>query len=222
MVAGTLWNPDLHPRGPDGQFIEKWGFIRWLVDGKWERGQVENILPNGELIVQPDSDPGSPTILKVNQAYSLPRPKGHIVGSPDPNAVADQPNWEKTGKQSGSNPGGFYTSTADTIRVRPTPSPEMVEQVVAKTNSFDDGYLFKDMQKTFEAVGVDKPELFVGLYTDPSGEKKMIFQTGPQVGGYGVLPEVVEEADWKEAKASADLRLWSQPHPMTQKRSSCN
>ena len=213
LVAGTLWNPDLHPRGPDGKFIEQWGFIRWLVDGMWERGQVENILPDGELIVKPDSDPGSPTILKVNQAYSLPTPKGHIAGSPDPNAAGEQPNWEKTGKQSGSNPGGFYTSTADTIRVRPTPSPEMIEQVVAKSNTFDEGYFYKDMEKVFQAVGTDKPDLFVGLYTDPSGQKKMIFQTGPQIGGYGVLPEVVEEADWKEAKASSDLKLWVTTSP---------
>ncbi len=69
LIAGVDdWNPDLHPRGRDGRFIEVFGWIKAVVDmfdgpdgksGKKKRkevvGQVEEIIPNKD-------NPGHPTI----------------------------------------------------------------------------------------------------------------------------------------------------------------
>lgn len=74
VAASRRWNPDLHPRGRDGRFIEVLGWVKAFVDmfdgpdgksGNMKRkqvvGQVQDIVPN------PDK-PGHPTIrVKVGR-----------------------------------------------------------------------------------------------------------------------------------------------------------
>jgi hypothetical protein len=201
LVAGTLWNPDLHPRGPDGKFIEKWGFVRWLVDGIWERGRVENILPDGKIIVNPDKDKGDLVELSTKQAYALPTPKGQIKGTPDPNSHNVPEAWEKVGGQGGSNPGGFY-KTKTTVPVRADPTSEMIDQVASEESFSPVDY--KDVAEVYKAGGVNQPDLFVGLYTTLSGKRRMIFRTDA---------EEVDPITWDEAKNSPDLKLWVTTSP---------
>ena len=194
LVASTLWNPDLHPRGPDGKFIEKWGFVRWLVDGIWERGRVENLLPDGRAIVDPDNDRGNHAVISTNKLYGLPTPKGSIKDSPDPTSYSVPESWDKTGEQGGSNPGGFYT-TKETVRVRPDFTEERVQEITDKIGGFDEPYLYSEMKEVFSKVGAVLPDQYVGLYTDPYGKKRTVFPTS-----------VFEERN--EAIAAEDLKLW--------------
>lgn len=197
LLAGSQWSPDLHPRGPDGKFIEKWGFVRWLVDGMWERGRVENILPDGEIIVAPDNDRSNLVTLKTNRAYSLPTPKGHLDNNPDPNTPEVPDNWKKTGEQGGSNPGAFYT-VQETLAVRPDPTAEQIDEVTQKIGGFDAGYAYKEVEEALQGA---QPESMIGLYTNYYDKKTLVFN------GDGV------EA-WNEAKISEDLQVWVTTSPL--------
>jgi hypothetical protein len=204
LVASTLWNPDLHPRGPDGKFIEKWGFVRWLVDGIWERGRVENILPEGKAIVDPDNDRGNHAVVPINKLYSLPTPKGRITNSPDPTGYSVPDAWDKTGEQGGSNPGGFYT-TKETVQVRPSVTSEMIDQVVyeyGESSSFND-VEYKEMKSVYDVAG--PPEYFIGLYTDENDTPKMIANTSAAPG---------LTSDWDAATKANDFKLWVTTSPI--------
>lgn len=101
------WDAKLHPRGRDGKFIEKFGFVRWIENGNWTRGQVTDITDKGHVIVT-KKDGSTTEIQKPSQQlYSLPRPKG-VLNLPGGGAKPDDGMWVKTGGQGGSNPGGKY------------------------------------------------------------------------------------------------------------------
>ena len=56
-VTAAVWNPDLHPRGRDGKFIEKLGFVELFGVPEHEdgtRGQVKDIVPNPDRPGDPD------------------------------------------------------------------------------------------------------------------------------------------------------------------------
>jgi predicted ABC-type ATPase len=42
----------LHPRGPDGRFIRKFGIVKWLDGELWRRGRVTDIQDDGSVKVQ--------------------------------------------------------------------------------------------------------------------------------------------------------------------------
>lgn len=48
LVAATRWNEALHPRGRDGRFIEKFGFIRGLFNWMKDAGGLSNPKAPGE------------------------------------------------------------------------------------------------------------------------------------------------------------------------------
>lgn len=110
----AAWNPNLHPRGRDGKFIEKWGFVRWLEDGQWRRGQVVDIdASSGKISVKRQTN-GETLTWGAKQAqgslYSLPKPKATLK-LPDPKKDIPAPGFTKIGGQGGSNPGGLYKVT---------------------------------------------------------------------------------------------------------------
>src|SRR4051794_7165121 len=62
-AAGALiaasWNPNVHPRGRDGKFIERFGWVRWFDTGdlKWHTGWVSDIDPvDGHITVRSGGD----------------------------------------------------------------------------------------------------------------------------------------------------------------------
>lgn len=108
LTAGAKWNPLLHPRGPDGKFIEKFGWVRFLLNGRWVRGFVEDIDDEGVLRVR-DVETGNAHFFSNFEAskklYSLPKPKARLNL---PDLGASDGNWKVTGPQGGSNPGGKF------------------------------------------------------------------------------------------------------------------
>jgi hypothetical protein len=209
LLAGSYWNPDLHPRGPDGKFIETGGFIRWLLDGIWQRGRVENILPSGKLIVAPDDEKlGANVIIPTNQAYGLPTPKGTIHSTPDPQSDVEMDNWIKSGAQGGSNPGGFYTTT-ETEKLAVDPTSDYVTEVA---ESFGDDLSFIDYPNQSLAFksAMGTPQYFVATYTDKAGNQEVIYGNGGSGYQQGVNPA------WDEARNAADLKVWVTTDPAVQ------
>lgn len=94
VTAGIKrWNPDLHPRGKDGRFIEVGGWIRAFIDlfdgddgsTKGRIGRVKNIVPD-------PARPGHPKItVEVKD-----RDGGFIERVVDKDAIADAPDVKAT------------------------------------------------------------------------------------------------------------------------------
>ena len=84
-ILAATWNPDLHPRGRDGKFIETFGFVELFgvpghKDG--ERGQVKDIKPN------PDR-PGDPDITVTVDGKDVTTRPGNLSEAPETKAKLD-------------------------------------------------------------------------------------------------------------------------------------
>lgn len=115
VVTAALnhFDETLHPRGGDGKFIQKFGVIKWIHDGKWQYGKVVGIesdpASKGDaLITVLPSDlsgvyitGGKQVTLKPKKVFAAPKPKAVL-----PISHADA---KKIGNQAGSNPGGLYS-----------------------------------------------------------------------------------------------------------------
>jgi hypothetical protein len=88
-VTAATWNPDLHPRGRDGRFIDVLGFVRLFdfVDRKGSRhsessGRVKSIKPDQRNPGNPDIevtlDDGSNVVVKPSQVATAPRSKARL------------------------------------------------------------------------------------------------------------------------------------------------
>ena len=95
------WNPDLHPRGRDGRFIEKWGIVELfgllshkLSDGRQKltsfsgsRGEVHQITPDpsqkGNPFIEVGLPDGSTAIARPGQVTSVDAPIARIP-EPEP------------------------------------------------------------------------------------------------------------------------------------------
>lgn len=126
------WNPLLHPRGADGRFINKLGWVKFLSMGKWLRGQVSDIDPStGELIIS-DSK-GAAHKISPRTAYSTPTPKA-MLALPDPvQSVAHNAlkGWEQTAGQGGSNPGARY-KVSDPNVAKPLFTPALLRALAIR------------------------------------------------------------------------------------------
>lgn len=106
LTAAPGFNPDVHPRGKDGQFIEKFGMVRLdgkvdtgtgsKVDATGQRGQVEAIIPDPDQpgnptirvkLTQPDGTPAGTVDVKPNQV-SAATEKARLDTPAAPDAVA--------------------------------------------------------------------------------------------------------------------------------------
>lgn len=111
-AGARKFDPSLHPRGPDGRFIKKWGIAKW-VDKKtkkwgygkvvgWAKGAAKDAV---DVTLSPTDvngvATGAPDIVKSDHdLYAAPKVLAHLK--------KDDPTSKKTGGQAGSNPGGFY------------------------------------------------------------------------------------------------------------------
>jgi hypothetical protein len=106
-LVATTWQEHLHPRGRDGKFIEKFGWVRWFDDDlKWKRGQVRDIKPNGLITVR-ESNGTTRDFQGAGKLYAQPKPKAKLSL---PNLLTGKipEKWKKIGGQGGSNPGGVF------------------------------------------------------------------------------------------------------------------
>jgi hypothetical protein len=88
-LTAASFDPNLHPRGRDGKFIDVFGFVRLFdfVDRKGERhseasGRVKSIKPDDRNPGSPDVevtlDDGSSVVVKPSQVATAPRSKARI------------------------------------------------------------------------------------------------------------------------------------------------
>ena len=106
-LLAVAWNPLLHPRGRDGKWIERFGWVRWLgSDHKWRTGWVKDIDPtSGELTVR--AGDGEHSFPNAKNLYSKPKPKASLTL---PNVLTKEipDKWKQIGGQGGSNPGAMF------------------------------------------------------------------------------------------------------------------
>lgn len=105
LVAAITKNPEFereHPRGRDGRFIEKGGFVKFLdiKASLWRLAKVEDFTDDGRVKVSYTGADGKPVeeVMKKNWLYHADRPKATLSPS----------GWKKVGAQAGSNVGGFF------------------------------------------------------------------------------------------------------------------
>ena len=107
-LLAVAWNPLLHPRGRDGKFIERFGWVRWLdKNHQWQTGWVKDIDPlDGELTIR-RRDGTNAYFPDAKTLYSRPKPKASLTL---PNVITKEtpPNWKQVGGQGGSNPGALF------------------------------------------------------------------------------------------------------------------
>lgn len=111
------FNPLLHPRGRDGRFIRKFGWIKWFADSQWMRGQVIDVDGNTGLLKVRGSDH---KVNSVNPKVAITtRPEKARMRLPNLDTSDKDTSWKKVGGQGGSNKGGvFEVEDADKIRGR--------------------------------------------------------------------------------------------------------
>lgn len=87
----------LHPRGGDGRFINKGGWVKWLESGLWKSGQVLDVDSTG-------------TKVTVQARDETPEVRDHIslFKANAPKAVLSATGMTKIGGQGGSNVGALF------------------------------------------------------------------------------------------------------------------
>lgn len=152
FTAASNWNPLLHPRGPDGRFIEVFGWVRWFSSktGKWTKGQVKKIDTDGSIHI--DTSPGDGKPGKSYKFSHLDASKKLFAAAavkaklslPDLQKPGNDDKWEKTGGQGGSNLGGFFKTkvdlgkVADAVEKIDMDAPAFIDGVEGKFYSLDD------------------------------------------------------------------------------------
>ena len=116
LLAARVFVEHLHPRGPDGRFIEVNAWVRWFDfdSRKWFRGKIVDIDDNtGNVTVYRRVSPKDVGVYRFNpeqaskQLYSQPKTKASI-DFPDVMKTGDNEGWKQLAGQGGSNPGGLY------------------------------------------------------------------------------------------------------------------
>lgn len=85
LAAGMVdWDPSLHPRGRNGQFIDKWSWVKWLdpLTADHGRGQVIGVANNPtdpkDPIVTVEMTGGVTRDIEASRLEAAPRPKGRL------------------------------------------------------------------------------------------------------------------------------------------------
>ncbi|HEY5786027.1 MAG TPA: hypothetical protein VIT65_14750, partial [Microlunatus sp.] len=163
-AAGTRkFDPSLHPRGPDGRFIKKYGIAKWLdkKSKKWGYGKVvgwaKGAAKNAVDVTLSPTDVsgvslGQPDIVRSDtDLYDAPKVLAHLK--------KDDATSKKTGGQAGSNPGGFYDlgvqveGTDAAPEIAPVPAKYYVKKAKTKQHGQNE-QLANDL---YSAAGVPVP-----------------------------------------------------------------
>lgn len=110
VIAAVIKDPEferLHPRGRDGRFITKGGYVKFLdiKTSMWRRARVDDFTDDGRVKVSWNGAEGKRVeeVMKKNWLYHADAPK----------ATLNPAGWKKVGAQAGSNPGGFFEDKDD-------------------------------------------------------------------------------------------------------------
>lgn len=104
LVAAVTLNPAFekkHPRGRDGRFIEKGGYVKFLdlTANLWRLAKVEDISDHGKIKLSWNQNG-----KQVEEVKS----KRLLFATTAPKATLTPTKWKKVGQQAGSNPGAFF------------------------------------------------------------------------------------------------------------------
>lgn len=110
VTAAAMWDPDLHPRGRDGKFIEKFSWVRWLIGTTWNTGQVVGNDKDGSVTVRGTDGVEHRISTPTKSLFSAPKRKAKL--SPPSISGESGPHFKKVGGQGGSNPGGKFEVVA--------------------------------------------------------------------------------------------------------------
>ncbi|QEM41547.1 hypothetical protein SEA_FORZA_78 [Gordonia phage Forza] len=140
-----------HPRGADGRFIHKGGWIKWIdpTTGLWNRGEIDSWTTgaNKKTILKVKRPNGQFTSVSNDRAYGARSPVATID-----NGWIDS-NLKKIGGATGSNPGGLYEGLEDDTKY-------YIKETKSEKHAINEllGH------KLYAAVGVATPD--VGLTQD--------------------------------------------------------
>ena len=186
LLARTDFNPDLHPRGHDGKFIEKFGIVKLLgnviapdgrkVDATGRRGVVEGIDPDPRT-------PGRPNIrVRMIDKDGRPGPPVHVK----PDGVEQAPEKARLDKPLDRAPSGPRRPAQAPGRPLATPKrtvvPETPEQRQARADADEKAAIAREA-RTVPNADID-------------------YQT--TVGPSQWRDAVMTEKQAREAKAAAD------------------
>ena len=175
-LTAASFDPNLHPRGRDGKFIETLGFVRLFdfVDKKGTRhseasGRVKSIKPDDRNPGSPDVevtlDDGSSVVVKPSQVATAPRSKARLSnreiqefeGRSDPIAVAERARFREESGETEDRPfenlsdaelQQTYANTVDRL-VGDIDDPQLIESL---------GLDVEYIRDEFEARGLSRRE----------------------------------------------------------------
>src|SRR5580765_1481349 len=80
LVGASAWNPNMHPRGKDGKFIEKFGWVRWFDPKtmKWSKGWVQDIDGSNGAITVRDLHGMPHEFPNAKNLYAEMKPKARL------------------------------------------------------------------------------------------------------------------------------------------------
>ena len=81
LALVAAWNPLLHPRGPDGKFIRKFGWVKWLEGAQWKTGYVtghrrQDRQHHGEAVARQEEDDRVDPVECAEVAVLAPEAEG--------------------------------------------------------------------------------------------------------------------------------------------------
>lgn len=222
LIAAAEWNPLLHPRGPDGRFIETGGWVRWLFNNIWHIGKVDNIDGKTGLIrVLPEGDKdyaaGSAIDFTPNDAktklYRAPAKKASLKLPNPKTGESPSKSFKKTAPGGGSNPGGKYKvepaqfksgKTKDIFKDRKGISAGYFGKVMNKYNGdFAPSGVDGDIVREFTTGHIYRNAggTFVDVDNNPLEDESILQDSNTDRIVFG-FPEDVDKA-WDELRAYA-------------------
>ena len=179
----AAWNPLLHPRGPDGRFIKKFGWVKWLDGLDWNTGFVSNIDgKNGNVTVMQAGKPVTFTREAAQKKlYARPKPKAKLKLPSLGGGKTD--GYTKIGGQGGSNPGGLFQvdtpGMVNSLQIdRMTASQALADLtgIAAFQPVTPDGYPKLDPKRAYIVPKIDGGDGVDVIYTGPNGG---LYRVGP-------------------------------------------
>lgn len=167
-VVVKKFNEALHPRGADGRFISKGGWVKWRNSNDlWERGQVEQVNTHKQsgkdvAFLKIRKSSGNVITMSPSEVHCAKSPIAKISDS-------YHQSMKKVGPQKGSTPGALYEAADGNKIYVKTPKTEkhVVNELIA--------------HKMYAAVGVATPD--VGI----SEDKKSFFSKIEESVAWGQL-----------------------------------
>jgi hypothetical protein len=178
-AAGLVgaFNP-LQPRGKDGKWIEKWGWVRWLENGQWKRGRVTDIDKDGNSTV-------TETATKQQRSFDRFEARRRLFTTaktkatlelPSPGAHKGADGFTQIGGQGGSNPGALYQVTdQDAVKGNLALTPSMMRESLKLNNVSPHDVSFNETDSVTSVQSkIGQPSIFI----DKSNNKAYLNLSG--------------------------------------------